>query len=83
MIETPGYLTSAMINGKRSVCISLLRKRKDASTWDVVQRVKAALPDMQGRHRMTSGVLCFLISPAMWSMPRASRLKAACALLAG
>jgi len=36
----------ALINGKRSVYIPV-NKRADASTWDVVQRVKAALPDMQ------------------------------------
>jgi multidrug efflux pump subunit AcrB len=36
----------ALINGKRSVYIPVT-KRADASTWDVVQRVKAALPDMQ------------------------------------
>lgn len=40
---TTGY---ALINGKRSVYIPVT-KRSDASTWDVVQRVKAALPDMQ------------------------------------
>lgn len=40
---TTGY---ALINGKRSVYIPVT-KRADASTWDVVQRVKAALPDMQ------------------------------------
>jgi len=36
----------ALINGKRSVYIPVT-KRADASTWDVVQRVKKALPDMQ------------------------------------
>jgi multidrug efflux pump subunit AcrB len=36
----------ALINGKRSVYIPVT-KRADASTWDVVQRVKAAIPDMQ------------------------------------
>jgi len=40
---TTGY---ALINGKRSVYIPVT-KRADASTWEVVQRVKAALPDMQ------------------------------------
>jgi multidrug efflux pump subunit AcrB len=35
-----------LVNGKRSVYIPVT-KRADASTWDVVQRVKAALPDMQ------------------------------------
>ena len=36
----------ALIKGKRSVYIPVT-KRSTASTWDVVQRVKAALPDMQ------------------------------------
>lgn len=36
----------ALVNGKRSVYIPVT-KRSTASTWDVVQRVKAALPDMQ------------------------------------
>ena len=36
----------ALINGKRSVYIPVT-KRADASTWDVVKLVKAALPDMQ------------------------------------
>lgn len=40
---TTGY---ALINGKRSVYIPVT-KRADASTWDVVQQVKKALPDMQ------------------------------------
>lgn len=40
---TSGY---ALINGKRSVYIPVT-KRADASTWDVVQAVKKALPDMQ------------------------------------
>lgn len=40
---TTGY---ALVNGTRSVYIPVT-KRADASTWDVVQRVKAALPDMQ------------------------------------
>jgi CzcA family heavy metal efflux pump len=40
---TTGY---ALINGKRSVYIPVT-KRADASTWDVVQKVKEALPDMQ------------------------------------
>lgn len=40
---TSGY---ALINGKRSVYIPVT-KRADASTWDVVQSVKKALPDMQ------------------------------------
>lgn len=40
---TTGY---ALINGKRSVYIPVT-KRADASTWEVVQKVKAALPDMQ------------------------------------
>ncbi len=40
---TTGYV---LVNGKRSVYIPVT-KRADASTWEVVQRVKAALPDMQ------------------------------------
>ena len=40
---TTGY---ALINGKRSVYIPVT-KRSDATVWDVVQRVKKALPDMQ------------------------------------
>lgn len=36
----------ALVNGKRTVYIPVT-KRADASTWDVVKRVKAALPDMQ------------------------------------
>jgi len=36
----------ALINGKRSVYIPVT-KRSNASTWEVVNRVKAALPDMQ------------------------------------
>jgi multidrug efflux pump subunit AcrB len=40
---TAGY---ALINGKRSVYIPVT-KRADASTWDVVQAVKKAIPDMQ------------------------------------
>jgi multidrug efflux pump subunit AcrB len=36
----------ALINGKRSVYIPVT-KRADASTWDVVQQVKKAIPDMQ------------------------------------
>ena len=40
---TTGY---ALINGKRSVYIPV-SKRSDAATWEVVKRVKAALPDMQ------------------------------------
>lgn len=36
----------ALINSKRSVYIPVT-KRADASTWDVVQRVKASLPEMQ------------------------------------
>ncbi|MEL7586460.1 MAG: efflux RND transporter permease subunit [Prolixibacteraceae bacterium] len=36
----------ALVNGARSVYIPVT-KRADASTWDVVKRVKAALPDMQ------------------------------------
>jgi CzcA family heavy metal efflux pump len=40
---TPGY---ALVNGKRTVYIPVT-KRADASTWDVVQSLKKALPDMQ------------------------------------
>jgi multidrug efflux pump subunit AcrB len=40
---TTGY---ALIDGRRSVYIPVT-KRADASTWDVVKRVKAALPDMR------------------------------------
>ncbi|HYJ62776.1 MAG TPA: efflux RND transporter permease subunit [Parafilimonas sp.] len=36
----------ALVNGKRSIYIPVT-KRADASTWDVVQNVKKALPDMQ------------------------------------
>ena len=36
----------ALINGKRSVYIPVT-KRSNASTWDVVKRVKTALPEMQ------------------------------------
>ncbi len=36
----------ALINGKRSVYIPVT-KRADASTWDVVHELKAALPSMQ------------------------------------
>ena len=40
---TSGY---ALVNGKRSVYIPVT-KRADASTWNVVQSIKKALPDMQ------------------------------------
>jgi multidrug efflux pump subunit AcrB len=40
---TSGY---ALINGKRSVYLEVTKKA-DASTWNVVQAVKKALPDMQ------------------------------------
>ncbi len=36
----------ALINGKRSVYIPVI-KTADASTWDVVQKLKATLPEMQ------------------------------------
>ncbi|WP_153796784.1 efflux RND transporter permease subunit [Foetidibacter luteolus] len=36
----------ALINGKRSVYIPVV-KTADASTWDVVQKLKATLPEMQ------------------------------------
>ena len=40
---TVGY---ALVNGKRSVYLSIA-KNADASTWEVVQRLKAAIPKMQ------------------------------------
>ncbi|MDR3714265.1 MAG: efflux RND transporter permease subunit [Puia sp.] len=40
---TVGY---ALVNGKRSVYLSIA-KSADASTWEVVQRLKKALPKMQ------------------------------------
>lgn len=40
---TAGY---ALVNGKRSVYVSIA-KAGDASTWDVVQRLKAELPKIQ------------------------------------
>jgi multidrug efflux pump subunit AcrB len=40
---TTGY---ALVNGKRSVYIPVT-KRADAATWDVVQNVRNALPDMR------------------------------------
>jgi len=40
---TVGY---ALINGKRSVYIPVV-KTADASTWDVVQKLKAKIPEMQ------------------------------------
>jgi len=40
---TAGY---ALVNGKRSVYLSIA-KSADASTWEVVQRLKAAIPKMQ------------------------------------
>lgn len=36
----------ALINGKRSVYIPVV-KTADASTWDVVQKLKSTIPDMQ------------------------------------
>ena len=36
----------ALINGKRSIYIPVV-KTADASTWDVVQKLKATLPEMQ------------------------------------
>ena len=42
---TVGY---ALVNGKRSVYLPIA-KSADASTWDVVQKLKAALPAMQAR----------------------------------
>lgn len=40
---TAGY---ALVNGKRSVYVSIA-KAGDASTWEVVQNLKAALPKIQ------------------------------------
>ena len=40
---TVGY---ALVNGKRSLYIPVI-KTADASTWDVVQKLKATLPEMQ------------------------------------
>ncbi|CAM4094490.1 Multidrug efflux pump subunit AcrB [Pedobacter westerhofensis] len=42
---TVGY---ALVNGKRSVYLSIA-KNADASTWEVVQRLKNALPKMQAQ----------------------------------
>ncbi len=42
---TVGY---AMVNGKRSVYLSV-GKSADASTWEVVQKLKAALPKFQAQ----------------------------------
>jgi multidrug efflux pump subunit AcrB len=42
---TVGY---ALVNGKRSVYMSVA-KNADASTWEVVQKLKAALPKMQAQ----------------------------------
>jgi multidrug efflux pump subunit AcrB len=42
---TVGY---ALVNGKRSVYLSIA-KNADASTWEVVQKLKAALPKMQAQ----------------------------------
>jgi multidrug efflux pump subunit AcrB len=42
---TVGY---ALVNGKRSVYMSIA-KNADASTWDVVQKLKASLPKMQAQ----------------------------------
>lgn len=42
---TAGY---ALVNGRRSVYISVA-KSADASTWEVVQNLKAALPKMQAQ----------------------------------
>jgi len=38
----------ALVNGKRSIYLPIA-KSADASTWDVVQKLKAALPAMQAR----------------------------------
>ncbi|SJZ35451.1 efflux RND transporter permease subunit [Sediminibacterium ginsengisoli] len=42
---TVGY---ALVNGKRSVYLSVA-KNGDASTWDVVQKLKASLPKLQAQ----------------------------------
>jgi multidrug efflux pump subunit AcrB len=42
---TVGY---ALVNGKRSVYLSIA-KSADASTWEVVQRLKAAIPKIQAQ----------------------------------
>ena len=42
---TSGY---ALVNGKRSVYVSIA-KSADASTWDVVQKLKAAIPKFQSQ----------------------------------
>jgi multidrug efflux pump subunit AcrB len=42
---TAGY---GLVNGKRSVYLSIA-KNADASTWEVVQKLKAALPRMQAQ----------------------------------
>ena len=42
---TVGY---GLVNGKRSVYLSIA-KSADASTWEVVQRLKAAIPKMQAQ----------------------------------
>lgn len=42
---TMGY---ALVNGKRSVYVSIA-KSSDASTWEVVQKLKAALPKFQAQ----------------------------------
>ncbi|MDF2192276.1 efflux RND transporter permease subunit [Paraflavitalea sp. CAU 1676] len=42
---TMGY---ALVNGKRSVYVSIA-KSSDASTWEVVQKLKAALPTFQAQ----------------------------------
>ena len=42
---TVGY---GLVNGKRSVYLSIA-KNADASTWEVVQKLKAALPKMQAQ----------------------------------
>lgn len=42
---TPGY---ALVNGRRSVYLSIA-KNADASTWEVVQNLKAAIPRIQSQ----------------------------------
>jgi len=49
-VEDGADITSsyALVNGKRSVYISIA-KSADASTWDVVQKLKAAIPKFQSQ----------------------------------
>ncbi|MEO6883526.1 MAG: efflux RND transporter permease subunit [Bacteroidia bacterium] len=49
-VEDAGDVTTgyALVNGRRAVFIPVL-KRAEASTWDVVQRVKKTMPQMQAQ----------------------------------